>query len=79
MFVNFKLVVGAFGVLSMLAGSGVGWFPSSDSHEAVLNKRTKLLLYLYLVLPLVEDCVYSFSTSSSVDNSKNCQLMPLGM
>ena len=55
----------------MLAGSGVGWFPSSDSHEAVLNKRTKLLLYLYLVLPPVEDCVYSFSTSSSVDNSKN--------
>jgi len=55
----------------MLAGSGVGWFPSSDSLEAVLNKRTKLLLYLYLVLPPVEDCVYSFSTSSSVDSSKN--------
>lgn len=79
MFVNFKLAVGAFGVLSMLAGSGVGWFPSSDSLEAVLNKRTKLLLYLYLVLPPVEDCVYSFSTSSSVGNSKNCRLMPLGM
>ena len=63
----------------MLAGSGVGWFPSSDSLEAVLNKRIKLLLYLYLVLPPVEDCVYSFSMSSSVDNSKNCRLMLLGM
>ena len=55
----------------MLAGSGVGWFPSLNSLEAVLNKRTKLLLNLYLVLPPVEDCVYSFSTSSSVDSSKN--------